>query len=122
MVTPLSVAGATARALAPLEVAELVTEGLLVLTDFPDCLSRLLGFADGFDATTAFFVAAAVLTGAFAGVGFAAGLTALLAGLFATFFTATGARFAFATDFDGALCALAAPARATVLLRAGAFA
>jgi hypothetical protein len=64
MVTPVSVAGATARALAPfiVDVAVETAEGLLVLTDFPDCFSIVLDFAVCFDAATGFFVA---------GVGFA---------------------------------------------------
>jgi hypothetical protein len=129
MVTPESAAGATARALAPLETvaAADVAEGLLVLTDFPDCFSRLLDFIACFDATTGFFVAGTGLacTGFDAialGWGFAAGLTVFATGLFTTFFTATTGRFAFAADFDGALRALLAPACATLLLRAGAVA
>jgi hypothetical protein len=131
MVTPLSAAGATARALAPLEgVADIadVTEDLLVLTDFPDCFSRLLVFTVCFeticfDATAGFFVAGAGLTATgFAGAVFAAGLTTLPAGLFATlltaFLTAVIGRFAFATGFGGALCVFAA----TGLVRADAFA
>jgi hypothetical protein len=131
MVTPLSAAGATARALAPLEgVADMadVAEDLLVLTDFPDCFSKLLDFtvcfdAICFDATTGFFVAGDGLAGAtFTGAAFAAGLTALTVGLFATlltaFLTAASGRFAFATGFGGALCDFAAAGFA----RTGAFA
>ena len=68
----MSAAGATARALAPLEDGAGETEILfVVLTDFPDCFSGVLGFAVCFDAATGFFVASA-----FGGIGFAgAGLT-----------------------------------------------
>ncbi|HEX5124030.1 MAG TPA: hypothetical protein VFV97_12355 [Rhodanobacteraceae bacterium] len=103
-----------------------------MLTDFPDCFSRLLGCITCFDATAGFFVAGTGLActgfgGAAFGAGFATGLTVFATGLFAPFFasatfaTTTG-RFAFAATFDGALRALLAPACATVLLRAGAFA
>ncbi|HKE48754.1 MAG TPA: hypothetical protein VKB52_11865 [Rhodanobacteraceae bacterium] len=135
MVTPLSTAGATARALGPFEeggVAVMVAEDLLVLTDFPDCFSIVLDCtATGFDATTGFFVAcvaalAAFVATGFAGALFAAGLTALLTGLFAgllaVFLTTAGGRFAFAAAFAGALRALLAATRATGLARAGAFA
>src|SRR5262245_59081353 len=132
MVTPVSAAGATARALAPLEaVAAAVaaeTEGLLVLTDFPDCFSRLLGSINCFAWTMGFFVAGALFAcagfvgNAFAGAGFATGLTVLFAALFAGFFAAATGRFALAAGFGGALRALLGPACAAVLLRAGAFA
>jgi hypothetical protein len=129
MVTPVSAAGATARALAPFEVVAGETEGLLVLTDFPDCFSTLLGFAvafaaaDCFDATTGFFVAdGAGLAGAALADGLAAGLAGLAAALLAGFFAAAIGRLVLVADFGGALRALLAPARATVLLRAGAFA
>jgi len=130
MVTPLSVAGATARALALLEtvaVAAADVAGLLVLTDFPDCFSRLLGCITCFDATAGFFVAgtgfACTGFGAAAfGAAFATGFTVFATGLFADFFATTTGRFAFAADFGGALRALLAPACATDLLRAGAFA
>src|SRR3954466_7588112 len=131
MVTPLSAAGATARALAPLEgvtdIAD-VAEVLLVLTDFPDCFSKLLDFtvcfdAICFDATAGCFVAGDALTGsAFAGAAFAAGLTALLTGfaaaLLAGFLTMRTGRFAFAIGFGGDLCVFVAAGFA----RAGAFA
>jgi hypothetical protein len=65
MVTPVSVAGATARALAPLivDVAVETAEGLLVLTDFPDCFSIVLDFTVCFDAAAGFFVAGAGFAG-----------------------------------------------------------
>jgi hypothetical protein len=101
-------------------------EDLLVLTDFPDCFSRLLGCITCFDATAGFFVAGAGLActgfGAAAfGAGFATGLIVFTTGLLAGFFATAIGRFAFAADFGGALRALLAPACATVLLRAGAF-
>jgi len=131
MVTPESAAGATARALAPLEAVAVaaadVAEDLLVLTDFPDCVSRLLDPITCFDATTGFFVAGTFFAGtgfgaAAFGAAFTGGLTVFATGLFAGFFAAATGRFAFAADFGGALRALLAPACATVLLRAGAFA
>ena len=79
MVTPVSVAGATARALAPfvvdVDVAVETAEGLLVLTDFPDCFSVVLDFAACcFDAATGFFVAGTGFTvfAGFEGTAFAA--------------------------------------------------
>src|ERR1700754_3169552 len=114
MVTPVSAAGATARAFGPLiDVAE-ETTGLVVLTDFPDCVARLLGLSTGFDAATGFFVAGAGFGGGtdLTGAGFAAGLTGFAAGLFAAlggvFFAGTAARFGFAAAFTGAFFALAA--------------
>src|SRR4029079_4775189 len=115
MVTPLSAEGAVARALGVFEGVADAVAGLLLLTDFPDCFSRLLGLPVCFDAATGFFVAGAALTGAaftgaaFTGACLATGSTAFAGAVFAT---ATG-RLAFATALLGALCALPALARAT---------
>ncbi|HSS07337.1 MAG TPA: hypothetical protein VLK83_09405 [Rhodanobacteraceae bacterium] len=117
----MSADGGTARALAPLLGVADETTGLLVLTDFPDCFSKLLGFTICFDAATGFFVAGAFTGAGFADAAFATGLTTLATGLFAAllgaFFAVTTARFAFATGLGGDLCALLA----TALLRTGAF-
>ncbi|HVT32246.1 MAG TPA: hypothetical protein VHE32_06350 [Rhodanobacteraceae bacterium] len=126
MVTPVSVAGATARALAPfvVDVAVETAEGLLVLTDFPDCFSIVLDFAVCFDAATAFFVAGAGFAGfagladfagfdeaGFDGIDFGAGFIAVfatgLAALPALFF-ATAGRLELPAAFGAGLCALPA--------------
>src|SRR5690348_11997941 len=114
MVTPVSVAGATARAFGVLCGAAVETTDLVVLTDFPDCVSRLLGLSTGFDAATGFFVAGVGFGGGadLTGADFAAVLTGLLAGFIATFggvfFAGTTARVGFAAALTGAFFAFAA--------------
>ncbi|HVV98274.1 MAG TPA: hypothetical protein VHC92_14125, partial [Rhodanobacteraceae bacterium] len=118
MVTPVSVAGATARALAPfvvdVDVAVETAEGLLVLTDFPDCFSVVLDFAACcFDAATGFFVAGTGFTvfagfAGFEGTAFAALFAAGFAGLPALFFEIFADGFALAAAFGAALRTLLA--------------
>jgi hypothetical protein len=115
MVTPVSVAGATARALAPfvvdVDVAVETAEGLLVLTDFPDCFSVVLDFAACcFDAATGFFVAGTGFTvfAGFEGTAFAALFATGFAGLPALFFEIFADGFALAAAFGAALRTLLA--------------